>query len=297
VELDPEFADALSLLADGYRLLALYGAGRPEAFMTKAKAAAERALEVDPKQAEAYTTLADVAHAHELNYEAAMALWERALQAQPDHVRALGDHGMWGLAILEGKPEAGLAQLRRAIEIDPLSSWTACIHAQTLLFAKRYEEALAEGRRAVELDPGSFLAHWELLGAQLSAGDAAGALATAKRGVETWRHPWYLGRLGIAYAMSGDRTSAEAVYDELVARSKTDFVQRVWIGSVAAALGRMDEAIEMAFESIVDHDPIAIWLMLLPDFEPIRRHVRFPEVVHALKLDEFWRKRGVKPPS
>ncbi|MGH3054775.1 MAG: hypothetical protein ACRDL7_07340, partial [Gaiellaceae bacterium] len=288
VALDPNYADAHAVLADGYRLLALYGVGKPEAFMPRARASAERALELDPMQAEALCTQADVAHAYDMDYEQGMRLWKRALEADPNHVRTLGDFGTWGVGVLERDTEAGLAMIRRAIEIDPLSSWTAGIHVLALLVAGKKEEALAEGRRAVELDPGSFLANWQLLSGQIAVGDAVGSLATAKRAVEMWRHPWYLGRLGVAFAMNGDRESAEAVYNELVARSKTDFVQRVWIGSLAAALGRMDEAMEMAFKSIEDRDPIAIWLMVLPECEPMRKHARFKELVHALGLDEYW---------
>jgi serine/threonine-protein kinase len=297
IAIDPNFADAQSLLADGYRLMALYGVERPAVAMPKARAAAERALELDPNQAEALTTLADVAHAHDLDYELGMRLWARALEVQPDHLRTLCDNGVWGVALLEGRPEAALKQIRRAIELDPLSAWPAGMNVLALLIAGKREEALAEGRRAVEMDPGSFLAHYQLLGAQIALGDAAAALETARRAVQTWRHPWYLARLGVASAMAGDKESAQAVFDELMARSKTDYVQQFWFAVLAASLGRMDEAIDSMLRCVADRDPIAIWVIEMPECESMRRHARFPEVLHALKLDEFWKKHPPAPPG
>ena len=290
VTLDPRFAEAHGLLADGYRLLALYGVDRPEVMMPKAKAAAERALELDSNQPEALTTLADVAHTFDFDYELGMKLWQRAIAIDPDNVRSLGDHAAWGLAVLEGRHEAALAQMRHAIEMDPLSAWPASMHVMTLTIAGKHEEAIAEGRRAVELDPTSFLAQWQLLGGCLAVGDGTRALELAKRAVETWRHPWYMARLGVAYAMVGDREHAQAIYEELVARSKTDYVQLLWLATLSAALGRVDEAMELTNQCVSNRDPIAIWLLVLPECGPIRRHERYPELLHALKLDEYWKK-------
>jgi serine/threonine-protein kinase len=295
VDLDPKFVDAHAVLADGYRLLALYGARRPAEAMPKARAAAERALALDPNQAEALTTLADVAHTYELDYELGLTLWNRALKAQPDYVRTLGDHALWGLALLENKPEEALAQMRRAMEIDPLSSWVAGIHALVLLMLGRIAESQAEGRRSMELDPTSFLAHWTVLSADLAAGEPRRAIESALRSLESWRHPWLLGRLGVAYAMAGDPELAGAVFDELEARSKTDYVQPMWMAVVAAALGRGDEAVDLMMKSIHDRDPINPWLVALPECAPLRRHARYPELLHAMKLDEFWRRRGMQP--
>jgi serine/threonine-protein kinase len=297
VALDPNYADAWSLLADGYRLLALYGVGRPSEYMPKSQAAAERALAIDPNQAEALTTLADVAHAYEWDYERAMEFWKRALAAQPDHVRTLGDNATWGLGVLEGRPKAALAQVQRAIELDPLSSWPYGISVLVQLIAGRPEAALEDGKRALELDPGSFLAHTQMLSTLIAVGDAAGALELVKRTLQTWRHPWFLGRLGVASAMVGDRETAQAVFNELEARSHTDYVQKIWLAVIAAALGRVDEAIDLMHQGIKDRDPISVWVVVLPECAPLRAHPRYAELLHDIGLYAYWKKHPPAPPG
>jgi hypothetical protein len=136
-----------------------------------------------------------------------------------------------------------------------------------------------------------------MLSTLIAVGDAAGALELVKRTLQTWRHPWFLGRLGVASAMVGDRETAQAVFNELEARSHTDYVQKIWLAVIAAALGRVDEAIDLMHQGIKDRDPISVWVVVLPECAPLRAHPRYAELLHDIGLYAYWKKHPPAPPG
>jgi serine/threonine-protein kinase len=285
VVLDPEFAEALALLADSYRLLGLYGALPPDASMPKAKALAERALELDPDLAEAHAALANVALLHDRDGPAAERSWRRALEIHPEDTRARGEFALWWLVVMHGDASNGVIETKQVVENDPISSWASAMHSLTLAAAGRHEEATAEGIRAVELDPDSFLAHWSLLNAYRFARDFGRMIETAQTALPaSGRHPWVLGRLASAYVELGRSQAAEAVHLELHARAQIDYVQTSLLAITAAATGRIEEAMSLAFRALEERDPVLLSLKFLPDWDPLRSHPRFPELLRSAGL-------------
>jgi hypothetical protein len=130
---------------------------------------------------------------------------------------------------------------------------------------------------------------WQMLGALIATGDGPGAVTAALEALELWRHPWFLGRLGVAYSMVGNREAAQAVYEELQARARIDYVQPFWLAVSVTALGRVDEAMEIALKGVEQRDPLGIWVFVLPECEPMRRHARYRELVTALGAEKYLR--------
>lgn len=116
--LDPNYALAYAGLADSYALTA--SGLVPKERMPKAKAAAERALHIDESLAEAHTSLAFILYKFEWNWLEAENHFRRAVQLNPNY--ALAHHWFGECLGLMGRFDEGLAELKEAERLDPLSS-------------------------------------------------------------------------------------------------------------------------------------------------------------------------------
>jgi tetratricopeptide (TPR) repeat protein len=283
IALDPGYAEALGWLSDSYRLMGVFGAARPSEVMPKAKALAERALAIDSGLAEALTVLAAVEEQYDRDYARSEALYERALAADPRHSRARAQHALWRVIRGALGVDEALAQVRRAVQDDPLNAWVGAMHSYVLGIAGRHEESIAEAERSLGLDEDSFFAHWNVMRAYAWAGryDRAIEEAPALFGA-SGRHAWALGLLGWTYGRAGRAAEARACYDELEARSRHEFVSPAWLAVAASAAGLPEEAIRWAETAVAERDPLVLWSRSLPFWESIRRHPRFGEVMHPV---------------
>jgi tetratricopeptide (TPR) repeat protein len=145
------------------------------------------------------------------------------------------------------------------------------MHSLVLAIVGRHEEGMAEAQRAASIDPGSFVAHWQVLRGYCLAGLHAQAVECAAPLLAKFgRHPWMLGDLAMAYAGLGNRDLARAVYDELEARSRLEFISPFWLSVAAAAAGLMNEAMEQARRAVDSRDPLAVMGPRLQEWEPLR---------------------------
>jgi TolB-like protein/DNA-binding winged helix-turn-helix (wHTH) protein/tetratricopeptide (TPR) repeat protein len=150
LDLDPSYARAWAGLAGVYSVQADEGMLPRNDGLGMSRAAAERALELDPHSPEAHVRLTsyffmtgDLARARHH--------WSRAIELEPGHPLVLGYRA--SDAVLEGRWEEALEIQRRAVAVDPLSLINRSNLAYILLLAGRYEEAAAESANAAKLDP------------------------------------------------------------------------------------------------------------------------------------------------
>jgi TolB-like protein len=120
IEKDPNYALAYAGLADAYVLLIAYGQGRPEDTFPKAKDAALKALELDRTLGEAHAALGMTLFAYDLNFAEASREFQRAIELNPNYATAHQWYAECGL-IPFGKFDEAVAEVKRALELDPLS--------------------------------------------------------------------------------------------------------------------------------------------------------------------------------
>ncbi|HET7498189.1 MAG TPA: protein kinase, partial [Candidatus Eisenbacteria bacterium] len=225
VALDPEYAEALALLSDSYRLMGSFGVTSMSEAMSRGKSLAERALKIDPELGEAWATLGAFAEQFDREFADSDALYERALRFEPRNARTRAQWALWRLLRGAMADETARAELRRAVQDDPLNAWVGGMNSFVLGILGSHEEAIVEAERSLQLDPESFFAQWSLMRSHALAGhyDRVVEQAAALLG-ESGRHPWALGLLAWAHQQSGRRERARACYDELEARSRHDFM-------------------------------------------------------------------------
>jgi TolB-like protein/DNA-binding winged helix-turn-helix (wHTH) protein len=151
IELDPGFALAYVGLADVY-VAQVYSSALPlQELLGKAQAAVDKALELDDRLGEAYSSLGNI-KAETFDPEGAMAAYRRALELSPNYAAVYTNYG-YLMRVDFGRPEEALALHRKAIELDPLSGDVVDEIGRDLFALGRSDEALKWWKGAVESDP------------------------------------------------------------------------------------------------------------------------------------------------
>ena len=285
VRLDPSFAQAWASLADCYANAAFNTLLRPHDVMPAAKEAAEKALALDDRLPYAHSAMAAWHLIYDWNWPAAEAGFKRTLELKADDARTLYNYGHLYHAYVSYRLEEGLELCARAVDVDPLASYAKLGYYANMLIMGRYEEMIP--RLLEELNRTPADAHLRrILGhCYLETGkvDEAGK-TIAEANSASGRHPWALFELGVFHARTGNPEIAEAVQAELVARSRTTYVQAGVLSGIPAWLGRMDEAfgyVERAFE---ERDALLIGMTTWPGLRAIWDDPRYERVLERLKL-------------
>ena len=142
IALDPAYAQAYSGLGDVYTVIVSYTADlRPDETFPKARAAAQKALEIDPDLAEPHVTLAEVLHDYDWKHAEAEKEYKRAIEIDPNYPYAHQGYGRY-LSHM-GRFDEGIAELKRALELDPLSPTINSHLSMAYMSAHRYDDAIA----------------------------------------------------------------------------------------------------------------------------------------------------------
>jgi serine/threonine-protein kinase len=241
---DPQFAPAYAGLADGYSLCADHGLTAPSIVMPQAKAAALRAIELDPDLAEAHTSLGLIRSLYEWQWQAAGEHYRRAIELNPGYATAHYWYGCDYLALL-GRSDDAVAEMRTALRLDPLSHVMTQSLAYVLLLARRFDEALEQHMNALELEPyfyksysglGRLYIHMEMYGEAIAMLQKARSLAGDV--------PNLLGALGQAYARAGREQDARALLARLEELSKHRYVPSTSVAMIYAGLGENARALD-----------------------------------------------------
>jgi TolB-like protein/Flp pilus assembly protein TadD len=281
VRLDPNYAQAWAGLADSYTVLGYSGLVRPQACMPRAMEAARRAVALDPLLAEAHNALAMACLMGTWDRVEAEREFLRSLELNPRYIQARDWYALFYLQYSEGRLDEGVVQAKRALESDPLSGYSHAVYGLTCAFARKYAEAVQASRRAVQLDSGSYLARMILqevlhFSGRLEESVAAGHLALAMSG----RHPWSMALLALTFAELGKASDAGALYEEMLARGRHQYLSPAMLACAAAVASREDEVTRHtrdAFEirdphcqfMFSRHVPYSLWTYKYPRFREI----------------------------
>ncbi len=155
IALDPTYASAYAGYASALDAAATFGVGTPEQLMPKARAAAQRAIQLDPQNGEAYTELGSVQTIYEWDWNAAEQNLTRGISLNPSDSIAEFKYAVYLDAA--GRPQDAVDHMRRALRLDPLSFFVNRRLGATLYLARQYDAALAQLQRAAEMEhqPGS----------------------------------------------------------------------------------------------------------------------------------------------
>jgi serine/threonine protein kinase/TolB-like protein/Flp pilus assembly protein TadD len=283
-ELDPSFALAHAGLADCYVLGGNYRISVHEA-MSKARAAALRALKLDDTLAEAHTSLAQVHLFYDWDFAEAEASFKRAIALKPSYETAHHWYAIM-LAIAGRFPEA-IERIKLAQALAPVSLIITKDAGLIYYYAGQYEQAIAQCKKTLDMSPAFYSAHTALGEIYLRMGrkeEAIAELLEADRLSE--------GRLitkvtvGYAYAVSGQRKKALAMLDDLRKESKGRPVSAYYLAVLYTGLGQKDEAFKWLEQALRERAYRMVYLKIDPVFDSLRPDPRFAELLERGGLAE-----------
>ncbi|HEX7296935.1 MAG TPA: protein kinase, partial [Pyrinomonadaceae bacterium] len=157
IENDPEYALAYAGIADSYSLLGEFGNIPRKELYPKAKAAIEKALEIDNRLAEVHTSLANLIMFTKWDWANSAKEFKLALELNPNYATAHHWYSQWFLDM--GRLEESLRMISRAAELDLVSQAILKDKGLALYYNRQYDEAIEVARRTLELDPNYAAAH------------------------------------------------------------------------------------------------------------------------------------------
>jgi len=286
IEKDPAYALAYAALADSYEMLGFWGVFPPREMWLKGKAAALKALEIDDNLAEAHVALGWVSFTYDWDWPAAEKHFERALALNPASPTA---HHWWHSLYLGalGRSDEALAEAKRAVDLDPVSSVTNQNVADQLFFARRFDEAIEQCRKTLEMDPSFSLTHSLLGRLYLAKGMYREALAESEKYLAlTPRNSAALMALAYAHARSGERSQALRLLEELRALSKQSYVSSYYFAVVYAGLGEKDQTFAWLEKAYEERSGSLVMLKVNPVWDPLRSDPRFADLVRRVGLPQ-----------
>ncbi|MFN2532888.1 MAG: protein kinase [Pyrinomonadaceae bacterium] len=286
IEKDPSFALAYSGLADTYDLLGGTDAGgnmQPNEALPQAKAAALKAMEIDPSLAEPHVSLAHALYYYDRDWSGADREFQRAIELNPNYAQA---HHWYAIYLLwSGRTNEGLAEIRRAHELDPLSLPINMTLGWMLNDANQLDAGIEQLRKTIEMDPNFVLAHHRLGLAYEQKGMYDEAIGEFRKVFDlTGGKPLAIGALGCAYAMAERRNEAHKQLAELLELSRQRYVSAGPIALIYAALGDKDEAFIWLNKTWEQHDLILARIKVDHRFKSLRSDPRFDELVKRVGL-------------
>jgi serine/threonine protein kinase/tetratricopeptide (TPR) repeat protein len=277
IDRDPGNAHAYAGLALGYVTFGHGPLADADAWPL-ARAAALRAIALDPTLAEAHSALAEVRTYYEWDWPGAEQSFLRAAELNP-HLAMNHYHYSWYLALF-GRWEEAIAAHKRAQELDPLTPQHMAYLGALYLYQDRFEEAIAAARRAIAVAPEAPAA-WGVLAVGLAQmGQFEEAEAAIDKGASI--APAMLGfERAMFHAARGRTDEAIAEIARLEAQPPTPW--SVWSLSQAhIAMGNYDEAFRW-----LAHRPAHAflpWVRVHPPFRAIHADPRFVALMEEMRL-------------
>jgi TolB-like protein/DNA-binding winged helix-turn-helix (wHTH) protein/Tfp pilus assembly protein PilF len=283
---DPDYALAYSGLADSYAMLGFRGHIPSKDALTRAKAAALKAIELDDTLAEPHVSLAFIAETQEWDWATAQREYKRAMQLNPGDARP---HNLYaGYLMYTGQFEDGISEARLARDLDPLSLPVNNALAGRLLAAGRYDQALEQVQKTLELDSHFGPAHQTLGWAYLHIGKREESLQEFQKALQLsgTDDTDLMLDLGFAYAAVGKREEARGILAKLRSLQKRGLAPAASIAILYGALGELNEAFAWLEKAYEERDPQLTYLKVGRRFEPLRKDPRFRELVRRVGLPE-----------
>jgi TolB-like protein/Tfp pilus assembly protein PilF len=280
IAIDPEYVWPYIGLADYYTWSAIFGEMPSQEAFPKALAAARRALEIDSGLGEAYAALAFGIFLGDWNWADAEHLARRAVELSPNYPFAHECYSNYLVA--QGRFEEGLAEIKLAEELDPVSPRMILMRSWVLYQCRHFDKAVEVATKANVMQP-SFPQGLLHLGNSLTgAGRYEEAVACLRESSELWGEsgmPRYM--LAHARAESGDIGAAKKILDKMLETEKKRHVKAYFVAMCYVAVRDYDAAFEWFKRAVAEGDEWLIWFGTEPKLDPIRSDPRYMKILRA----------------
>jgi len=271
-------------LADTYTFLEQITGVPASESLPKARVAADRALQIDDSLAEAHTSSAKI-YEYLWRWPEAEREYRHAISLNPNYPRA---HQWFALLLRSMRRfDEARSEIKRAQELDPLSSIIAANAAFASLIDRDFDSVIEQDKKVIDLDNTFWVPHIDSGWAYLKLGRIDAATGEFERAVEiSGRASIPLGALGNCYAMSDRRAEALAVARELEERYDRQETIGFNVATVYSGLGDADRAFAWLEKDFQRHSSQLPYITWWPNFEDLRGDPRYADLVRRMGLPQ-----------
>ena len=277
---EPGYAAAFDGISDAYTMLACRGVMPAREAFRKAKAAARKALQIEPNLGEAYASLAHV-RLHDWDWVGLDQEFERALELNPGHAIAHYWYAEYLMAV--GRSEESVARVQQAQRLDPVNSvLNACV-AMILYLARRFDEAGKHLDHALEIDPNHFLLHFRRGFVYQQQGMLKEAVRSMEAAISlSGSSAEALTGLAQSLAAAGNRSRAQKILDKLTSEDKQRYVSPYHLARAYASMNDSAETFDWLERAYNEHNPDLIELRMEPSFDSVHSDQRFSDLLKQI---------------
>ena len=285
IEKDPNYASPYVGIASSYIVLGV-NYRPPREVMPKAKAYVAKALERDPLLGDAYVAQGAFKYFFEWDWSGAESDFKRAIELGSSD--AAGAHQLYSYYFWAMRRfDEGIAEMNRAHELAPLALTINEDLGVAYYYSGKYEEAIQQQNHTIELDSNYFFGYLRRGQAYLHKGmhkEAIDDISKARTLSGNW--PTAVAELGCAYALSGQKSKAQPLLDELKKRSQKEYIDPYLIALVYTSMGEDDASFEWLAKAYEARSPWLTWINVEPKFQRVRSDQRFIELLHKVGLPQ-----------
>jgi tetratricopeptide (TPR) repeat protein len=285
IEKDPGYALPHVGIADAFGTLGLFSFMEPHQAYSRAKAAAKRALEIDPDLTEVYASRGWIAMWYDWDWPAAERHFLKAIQMKPDYAVA---HQWYGNCLwCTGRFDESIREKQKARELEPLEPINPATVGLALHMARRFDESIGVLRKVIESDPEFSMAYWFQSFNFMAKEMWAEAIATLQKFVELSAESVIaLSTLGLAYGSARMKDEAFKILERLDGLSKDRYVGSYWRAVVWLGLGEKNEALENLEKAYLERESLMAALKVWPMLDSLRSEPRFKDLLKKMNLDK-----------
>jgi TolB-like protein len=281
VKLDPGFALGYVGIAESWTVIPSFPYASPAECIPKAKAATAKALELDPTLAEAHTVAGMLAATYDWDWARAESEFKRSLELDPNlsitHYRYA-----WTFLSPLGRHDEAIAEMKIAMEKEPLYLIQGANFAGVLMYARRFDEALLQAKKTYDLDPNFIAGRSWLAHTYNTKGMYAESLAISENLVGN-DMPFF-SDTSYAYAKLGQREKALETIRRWKEVGKVKYISNYWVAICYAAIGDKDGAFAELEKAYQNRDWFLQRINVDPFMDPLRGDPRFKELEKRLNL-------------
>jgi TolB-like protein/tetratricopeptide (TPR) repeat protein/predicted Ser/Thr protein kinase len=282
ISLDPTYAAAYAGLADGLLNTSTYQLRPPAEVIPEAKQAAQKALHLDDRLAEAHASLAAIRFYH-LEWDGVESEFQRAIALNPGYATAMHWYAL-SLAA-QGRQQESITEIKLARDIDPRSLIINANVGWCYYLAGDADRAIEEEKNTLRIDPGFVVAHGYLGQAYLQKKLYVQAIEEFRNTVSL--SPGELSRkadLGAAYAQAGKDEQAQEVLQEFLRTPKGKYISPYAWAMLYAGMGRKAETLGWLEKAFVEQNARMVNLAVHPQFAFLRGDAGFEDLLVRMNV-------------
>ena len=282
IEIDSMYSLAYAGLGDSYLMLGVYEVLPPRASFPVAKKYIEKALQLDPKLAEAYATLIDINLHYDWDMEMAENNFRKAIELNPNYAYAYHWHAE--VLSIQKQFKSAVQSAQTALKIEPFSIIINAQLGTDFMYAGDMQNSVAQYQKTVEIDSTSALGHYFLGIAYIGLKQFDKALQHLHKAISL--DPNNIGILATAaYAegIAGNRSEAIRIEKDLLKQAQNNYVPSYELAIVELGLGKNEQALHYLEQAFTERGPWMPFLSMNPLFSSLKEDKRFQELVRKIE--------------